>query len=138
MQFSKILKFNKLDRSDRWASYQYAVSQELFQISFEDKFSSMKNFFKSPLSLFYSTAGDVNDVNRYLTRLLKGFKSAYHRATLNMPLRKGLFNLPIDDALFERYSSERFEQDRKAPVNSNYKREYDESSKLEPFDDYQD
>ena len=123
MQFSKILKINKFERRTNWTSFQYAVSQELFQIRFEDKFSSMKNFFRNPNALF-SSVGDINDVNFYLSLLLKGFRLKFNRATLNLPLRRCLFDRQIADDLFERYSAERFEQDRKMAAYSNFQREY--------------
>lgn len=122
-QFSKILKINKVQRGAHWLSSQYAVSQELFQIRHEDKFSLMKQFFWNPYSLFYSV-GDTNDVNSYLTQLLRGFKRKFNQTTLDLPLRKTLFDLQISDSLFERYSSERFEADSKASINSNFEREY--------------
>ena len=139
MQFSKILKIKNFDKFVKftrhngirtayynWIGNQYWISQELFLMCFEDKFASIRNFFKWPLSLF-TEQDDIYDVNSYLVRLLRGFRKTHGKATLNLPLRRNLFDLPIDDALFVNYSTERFEQDRRAPISSNYQREYVET-----------
>lgn len=107
---------------DFWVSYRYAISQEQFLLKVDDKFVAIKRLFKSPLSFF--SDHDVNDVNRYIYRLLKGFSEAHQKATLSLPLRKSMFDLEVDEEAFERYVAGRNEEDRKAAVSSNYQREY--------------
>lgn len=67
---------------------------------------------------------DVKDVNGYLARLLRGFKETYQKVTLNLPIRKDLFDLDIDEDAFDRYFSENYQQDEKRIVNSIYQREF--------------
>ena len=90
IQFSKLLELNfKSKRS-------VLISQELFELKYNDKF----NFIKNPLSLFYGE----NDAAHYLSNLLTNFKRSFnHLRTLKLPLWENHFNYEIDDDLFEQY-----------------------------------
>lgn len=124
MQFSKILKMRKFRPYEYFvASYFYSISQELFLTQVSDKFQTMKRFFQNPLS-FFSGHDDLEDVNVYLFRLLRGFKELHNKVTLSLPLSKDLFDLEVDEQAFEDYLSETDEADRWAPISSNYRREY--------------
>lgn len=132
MQFSKVLsvRFRTPDHHSYYNGkkytnfhrFSYSISQDLLSIRSEDKFSVIKQLFKSPMSLFYDQ-DDSNDPNSYLFRLLRGFKEAHNKTTLNLPLEKDRFDLEIDETSFDSYF-ERFEQQRKPSVNTNFEREY--------------
>lgn len=132
MQFSKILKMRKFtptnDSIDSSAGppidFHYCVGQELFLIRHIDKFHFIKNLFRNPLSLFGSQVDDVHDVNGYLARLLNDFRETYEKVTLNLPIRKDLFHLEIDQPAFESYFNETYEHDQRRPVSSIYEREF--------------
>lgn len=122
---SKILKMRKFLPVDNYypISYYYSISQELFLMRFEDKFQAMKRFFQSPLSIFSSD--DLEEMtSSYLSRILKEFKESTGKVTMNLPLRKRLFDQEIDDALFESYLSKTVEANQREPISSNYRREY--------------
>ena len=126
MQFSKILKliaYRVMQNYFTTIYSHYSILQERFLLRFEDKFKLIKSFFRRPLSLF-SGQEDINDLNGYLNRLLRGFKEKYNKVTLNLPIRANLFHLQIDDCLFQRHFSAVYEEDLKAPVSLNYEREY--------------
>ena len=105
-----------------WVSYHFTILLEQFMLKIDDKFVGIKRLFKSPLSLF--SDHNVNDVNRYIYRLLKGFVGAHQKATLSLPLRKPMFDLEVDEKAFESYVDELKAADQTAAVSSNYKREY--------------
>lgn len=126
-QFSKVLKLRKFS----WAgdspnnflvSYHYSISQELFLLVVEDRFTEIKNLFKGPL-FFFGGHDDIDDVNRYLHRLWMGFNET-NRATLSLPLKKDLFDLEVNESAFESYLFEKNEEDGRAAASSNFQREY--------------
>ena len=133
MQFSKILKLNQFWSSNSGSDSEldadldiphYAILQELFLLRFEDKFAGVKKLFRSPVSLFYGH-DDRMDVNSYISRLLNGFKDTYNKTALDLPIRKELFHMEIDkNNLFDNYSAQFHEQERKTPASQNYEREY--------------
>lgn len=123
MQFSKILKIRTFASTDALGDYHYYVSQELFLHRHFDRLYFIKNLFKNPLALFGSH-DDVDDANGYLSRLSRGFKEAHKKVTLNLPIRKELFDLEIDENAFDHYFSDNYEQDERKPFSSIYQREF--------------
>lgn len=92
-EFSKIKNLKAL-KSLRLDNFGYSVSQELFLIRYETKFSSIKK----TLSPWYET--DPNDLSDYLDELIN---NKYDLKSLYLPLRASEFNSNIDDQLFEQY-----------------------------------
>ena len=84
---------------------------------FEDKFNLLKN----PSLLFYDP-NDSNDVNTYLTKLIRNFRAAYNRLTLNLPIKQKDFEVLIDDELFDEYFNRVKELNVKRPDQSNFRR----------------
>ena len=129
MQFSKIvgLKFRESYFFQKYSFHvdkRYKISQESFVVIYEDKFNFIKFLIKSPLSAFRGQV-DLNDVRSYFSSLLRGYQNTLHLVTLNMPIRRSLFNYPIDDDLFAEYNSQiQNKSDREKPANLNYRRQF--------------
>ena len=93
IQFSKLIKLNFI------FGRTILISQELFELTYYDKF----NFIKNPLSLFYGENG-LNDAAHYLNNLLNNFKRSFNNLrTLKFPLKENHFKFEVDDDLFEQY-----------------------------------
>lgn len=97
----------------------YSVSQELYDIAYNDKFQILKN----PASIFMENY--LNDADMYLKSLRDEFKERYNATTMNIPLEKGEFGLKIEDKLFrEHYYAQQFPREQSTPGNLNYERQY--------------
>lgn len=111
LHFSKMLtlKFNNF----------YVVKQELFEIVYNDKFSSIKY----PLLLLFGE-NYLNDVNKYIKNLKNNF-ARYNLTTLNLVLFNDSFNMVIDDQVFEQFFIQNQNvSDYEAHKNLNYEREF--------------
>ena len=97
IQFSKLLEldFKQGYLNPLYSKKTLLISQELFELIYNDKF----NFIKNPISVFYGE----NDAPHYLNNLLNNFKNFNHLRTLKLPLKKNDFKLEVDDDLFEQY-----------------------------------
>lgn len=120
MQFSKVNEINFKNEENMKNFNSFIVNQELFEIRFEDKFS----FIKNPFAFFYESI-DVNDTDKYITKLMNNFRTIYNLTTLNLPLEREFFDLQIDDTAFEQYCDQlQNETERTKVVSSNYQRNY--------------
>ena len=111
MQFSKL---NLLDFRSKKSQH---CNQELLDYKLEDNFLIIKQ----PLWMFYEQS-DEYDVDRYITKLLKNFPSAYNSTTLLIPLDRARFQYRINDSLFNQYWRTFSEQSTVA--NYNFERQY--------------
>ena len=97
----------------------YSVSQELYDIYYNDRFQVLKN----PMSIFKESY--LNDADLYLKSLRDDFKERYNATTMSIPLEKPDFQLKIDDQLFrDYYYAEQSPKDQSTPGNLNYERQY--------------
>lgn len=97
----------------------YSISQELYDVYYNDKFQAIKN----PMSIFRESY--LNNADLYLRSLRDDFKERYNTTTMSIPLEKADFHLRIDDKLFrDYYYAEQHPKDQSLPGNLNYERQY--------------
>lgn len=119
--FSKMLMLHRLNRKSV-----NVLKQELFETIYQDRFDQIKRLFRDPLSLFGESV-NLNEVGEYITSLLGSFKQRLQMVTTSWPLkeRKELFDLTIENELFEQYCRQVQEKlDERSPKNSNFRRTF--------------
>ena len=120
MQFSKIVELSYKTTDDPQWSPSFSLQQEFRREIYRDRFERIK----SPLSIFCPQT-PVNDVDAYVHKLASDFTRKYNKTTLNLPLERAQFGLPINDTLFEKYFvDEQNVTDHRAPVTKSYDRQY--------------
>lgn len=119
------LEFSKTTTLEPNFRFTSEIRQESFKIQYNDKFSLIKN----PFSIFSNDETNLNDVNKYITKLLNKFRSVFKMHTLILPLvvsNESNFDLDIQDQLFEQFYNQiqNITDSNTASVNSNFERDF--------------
>ena len=115
LYFNKVIPLNyKEDQKS------LSVVQIFYSLRYDWKFYLIKN----PSALFFDETF-INDSDAYLKRLCTKFGQTLDVATLNLFLKRQLFNREIRDDLFEIYQKLiQNQSDHNSPLNPNYERDF--------------
>ena len=98
----------------------YFIRQEVFQFTFVDRYSWIKNL---PYSLFLPMT-KLNDTTSYITSLTQTFNRDYRLNTKKLPLDPDDDDKIIDDKLFRQFYLQRQKKlDERLPNDLNFERE---------------
>lgn len=127
LQLHRIVAFD----FDEALNTSYYIKQGFFEYVIADRFELLRN----PLLLFRKETS-VNDVDEYMTNLLKGFEKSHNRTTLRLPLvnvpvetnsgpnNLTTFDLAINDSLFEEFYQIRNEAEQNVVASLNFRRHF--------------